>query len=107
MTNEHKQLIGELNGKWSILFRLALATYPFLITWCVWVTVQEFQDIAFRNAGGRFSETDGARLKAELIEKINAMPSQEWRDRIINIERDQREIARALVRIETKLERNP
>lgn len=117
---EHRP-IGSLNGPWSIMFRIVLVLIPILtvtfLPWAVWLTVQQFKDISFREAGGRFNESDASKMKAdleakdatmkaELIEKINAVPSQEWRNRIESIERDQREILRAMVRVETKLEKD-
>lgn len=106
---EHRP-IGSLNGPWSILLRIVLVLIPILtvtfLPWAVWLTSQQFKDISFREAGGRFSESDAAKMRADLIEKINATPSQEWRDRIQSIERDQREILRAMTRVETKLEKD-
>ena len=32
--------VGDLNGKWSLLFKLALATYPMVLGWSGWVTVE-------------------------------------------------------------------
>ena len=35
--------IGELNGPWSLLLRIALATYPLLLLWGAWVTMTMMQ----------------------------------------------------------------
>lgn len=35
--------IGNLNGKWSVLFRAALALQPLVLAWGTWVTVQLFE----------------------------------------------------------------
>lgn len=84
--------IGQLNGPWSMMFRVALLTYPLLLVWLaawtIWVTANIFSLIAFRDSGERFTKTDGAALEARVVEKISA-------------------ISERAVRIEAKLDKNP
>lgn len=93
--------IGMLNGKWSLLLRIALASYPLILAWCVWVTKNEFEDIAFRTQGDRFSYSDSLKLRADIEDKINKLPSQDWRDRIIAMEVNQQVMIKQLTRLET------
>ena len=99
--------IGALNGPWSVLLRVALATYPLVLAWCVWVTVQQFEDIAFRGRGDRFTNVQGLELEQRMLERFAALPPQDWRDRIVAIERNQTFILEKLARIETKLDSLP
>ena len=107
---QHKE-IGQLNGPWSILLRIALASWPpmlvVVVTWGIWVTKNQFEDKAFRESGDRFTQMDGAALKAEVYERLAAQPPPEWRERIIRIETAQLEIIRGLTRIEERLKVGP
>lgn len=82
------KLIGQLNGPWSVLFRIALATYPMVLAWSIWVTANIFSLIAFRDNGERFTKSDGAALEARVVERISA-------------------ISERAVRIEAKLDKHP
>lgn len=97
---EHPGKIGQLNGKWALLFKVALASYPFVIAWAVWMTHNQYEDNAFRMSGERFTKTDALVLKESLIEKINAAPSTEWRERIADIDKRSQETLNRLIRIE-------
>ena len=107
MSRQSPNRIGQLNGPWSVLLRLALASYPLVLSWAVWMTVHQFQDEAFRTSGERFTQLDGAKLKAEVLAAIAAAGTfpQEWRDRIIKIEGKQDDMMKALARIEVVLEK--
>jgi len=107
MAADSPNRIGNLNGPWSIMFRLALTTYPLLMAWAVWMTANQFADIAFRQAGDRFTGHDGALLEARLIEKIANSPGDEWKARVVATERFQSDVLNRLIRIETKLEERP
>ena len=85
------------------MFRLALATYPLVLTWCVWITTQQFEDIAFRNAGNRFTATDGANMEGRLNKSIAELPPLQWQKRIEVMEAKQNDILQALGRIEGRL----
>ena len=50
--------IGQMNGKWAFLTKLVLATYPLVMLWAVWVTASQFDDLAFRKYGPRFTQED-------------------------------------------------
>lgn len=95
--------IGQLNGPWSFMFRLALASYPLVLGWCVWVTVQQFDDIAFRNAGNRFTATEAAQMESRINTRINDLPPVQWQKRVEAMENKQNEILQALGRIEGRL----
>ncbi len=34
--------IGEINGRWAILFKIGLAIQPFIFAWCIWVSFEIF-----------------------------------------------------------------
>lgn len=104
MGAESPNRIGNLNGPWSIMFRLALATYPLLMAWAVWMTANQFADIAFRTSGDRFTARDGATLEAKLLDRIVSGPSDEWKARVLAAEKFQADVLTRLIRIETKLE---
>lgn len=59
------QKIGELNGRWALLAKCVLVAVPLLappITAAVvWMVVQQFQDIAFRSEGERYTEREALR----------------------------------------------
>ena len=50
-----RQPIGNLNGHWATLLRFCLATYPLLIGWAGWVTVEQVKDSEFRKMGPRLT----------------------------------------------------
>jgi len=111
--------IGELNGKWSILFRVLLIVVPlyctFFTAWAIWVTSETFANREFRLRGGRFTISDGkdsdSRHKAYVDAKVAALqativalPPQDWRNRILGIENKQDAIHDNQIRILSKLE---
>ena len=74
------KLIGELNGKWSFLFRVSLVLMPIftgiIITWGTWVTTKVYaHDVTFAKVEAFMESTylrttsDNERYK-ELIVKI-------------------------------------
>ena len=96
-----RKTIGNLNGKWSILFRATLAVgavlQPLIVAWAIWVTVEVFENKAHRELGSRFTVVDAAKLETTLredlrkIEKelraeISALPSPDFRKKIDNID---------------------
>lgn len=84
--------IGNLNGNWSVLLRVALATYPPLVVagigWATWMTKNQFADNAFRESRETFTQSDALRLKSEVFERIDTKNAilQEIRDRLVRIE---------------------
>ncbi len=89
--------VGELNGKWSILFRATLATsavvLPFLVSLNVWLVVSAFEQKArldlidyrlgqFIGAGPRYTATDAqvdlARFREELLKEIKRDFPPKW-----------------------------
>ena len=84
--------IGNLNGNWSVLLRIALATYPPLVVagvgWATWMTSNQFADIAFRESKETFTQADALRLKSEVFERVDSKSAilQEIRDRLVRIE---------------------
>jgi hypothetical protein len=95
--------IGSMNGPWAILLRIALGTYPLVMAWAVWMTVNQFHDNAYRDAGPRFTPTDAQLLIADAENRVNqklaALPPQDWRDRVAKLENsvDQLRISMAIV----------
>ncbi len=102
---DDRKTIGNMNGPWALLLRAALASYPILIGWCVWITVQTFESKAFREAGDRFTTTDAAIMRREIDAQFSNLPHPEWKARIVMLEEGQSRISMSLVRIETILER--
>ena len=100
MTTLETKRIGQLNGPWSILLRVMLSTYPLVIAWAIWVTAETFAGIADRADGARYTLAEGRAIEA----KIALLPPQDWRDRIIAIEKNQQVILSALARIEERLD---
>ena len=86
------QPIGQLNGKWGMLLKVALATYPFVLAWAVFVTVNIFELKAFASAGPRWTKVD-----AELQEKT----IHEWVSAKIAAEVPPRQVIQRLDRLET------
>jgi hypothetical protein len=78
--------IGSINGVWGLLFKLALVIVPMLIPWGVWLTSETFANRAFRESMPRFTRSDGAVLKEELMGEIHQLPPRDWRDRILQLE---------------------
>jgi len=83
--NGTAQKVGELNGRWSVLLRFALATHTILIlpmlAWGTWITSLAFelrQESAlashsmtiFMAEGARYTEKDAARDRSILREGI-------------------------------------
>lgn len=62
--------IGELNGAWAVLLRLALATYPMLIFWAAWVTVSIMTIRGFIDFAAMTTQ-DGERLRVLLEHRID------------------------------------
>lgn len=88
MAADSPNRIGNLNRPWSVMLRLALASYPLVLAWSVWVTSNVFADIAFRNSGDRFTTADGAKLRADMVERINdnTKPIQIIDARLVRVE---------------------
>ena len=64
--------IGSINGGWGILFRWMLATYPIILAWGAWVTVEQIRDGEFRKAGDRWTSDQGmeSRRRIEHLEEM-------------------------------------
>lgn len=58
--------IGNMNGPWAIMLKLALALMPFWIGWAVFMTHNQIKDNQFRGTGARFT-ADDAREQTELL----------------------------------------
>ena len=68
--------IGDLNGKWSALFRFVLIlntiVIPLIIMWASWMTVGQIRDDAFRGKGDRYTPTNAAHDIASVRTQITA-----------------------------------
>ena len=64
--------IGQLNGRWAALLKLALLTYPILLTagltWATWVTASVLELNTFMRAGPRWTEKD-AQIQTGVIQQ--------------------------------------
>jgi hypothetical protein len=62
--------IGQMNGRWAALLKLALLTYPILLTagltWATWVTASVLELNTFMRGGPRWTEKD-AELQTGVI----------------------------------------
>jgi len=97
--------IGETNGVWAILLKVALLIVPLLIPWGVWVTRETLHNHTFRSSGERFTQLNGAQMEARLVDKISKLPPDDWRDRILTVEASWLAIDGRLDVIERKQER--
>jgi len=64
--------IGQMNGRWAFLLKLALLTYPILLTagltWATWVTASVLELNTFMHAGPRWTEKD-AKIQTGVIQE--------------------------------------
>lgn len=68
-------------GVWGLATKFFLATYPFAITWAVWVSSELLR------APERYLTKDSFAEKIELIDKrFDSLPPTEWRDRLTKVE---------------------
>ena len=88
--------IGQLNGRWALLLKVALGTYPVIlaaaITWSVWVTANIFELRAFAQQGPRWTAKDAelqtAIIKAWTEGRFKAeVPPKVVVERLIRLER--------------------
>lgn len=110
------------NNLWNLLWKINQIAVPVLIAWGVWVTRSVFEAEAWMDKGDRFTQSQALRMELELrseiqtsreiasandlmiIERLNAMPPQDWKDRITRIERGMEENGKLLSHIAAKLE---
>jgi len=97
-----------MNGRWGLLMRFMLATYPFVIMWAVWVTSETFINRAFRNVGDRWTKAEAISQAREFDAKIAALPPPDTRTQLKDMALDikaTRELAQdnktRLIKIET------
>ena len=106
MTTAKAEKIGDLNGWWGMWFKLALATYPFLMMWATWVTYETMSNQYFRLSGELFTRSAASQLRSEIKDdmrgevrmvneslarldtRIDSLPPDEWRARIVQVERE-------------------
>ena len=113
------QKIGELNGKWALLFKILLAVNTVLIVpavaWSSWITLMVFdlrqaQAVntqryeTFMAIGPRYTprdaERDAAMLRAEIKGQLSAIQAQ------LQVLQNESEIVRGkVVEIEKKMDR--
>ena len=96
--------IGGLNGRWKLLFKLALATYPLLIAWAGFITSETVINRYFRQQGDRVTPTDVHSLEMRLEARIAGLPPRDWRTRIESLETKVDEANVGLVRTQVQLE---
>lgn len=63
-----KPNIGDLNGRWSFLFKIMLATYPFLLIWSTFVTVETVVNREFRREISEKVRDDVAECKRNSLD---------------------------------------
>jgi hypothetical protein len=88
--------IGQLNGRWALLLKVALGTYPVIlaaaITWSVWVTANIFELRAFAQQGPRWTAKDAELQTAVVKEWVedkfrNEVPPKPVTERLVRLER--------------------
>lgn len=112
MSDTPPKKIGELNGKYALLFKAALWAFPITVlaicSWGGWVTVETWKNHEFRAQGRRVTQTH---LEAELaasraqmratVQNEDLRPINSKLDRVVEA---QTLILQNLTRVETKLE---
>ena len=78
-----------------------------VVPWCVWATNEIFTHTAFMNRGDRFTKQDGYALEVAIDRRIDALPPQDWRDRIQRMEVTLDTIKANQTRILTIIEKLP
>jgi len=62
--------LGELNGKYALLFKINMIVLPIfmsaLLTWGVWVTASIYDLKGFAKSGARFTLSDAIALEKDL-----------------------------------------
>lgn len=98
--------IGNLNGPWSVLLRLALATYPLVLGWSVWMTQAQFADQAFRSRSDLFFRADADAMRRD-VEAVDAAArvdfERRFEERLRAFEARQVAQIEQLTRVETRL----
>lgn len=110
---------------WSVLWKINQIAVPLLVAWGIWVSRNVVELQAWKGEGSRFTHTNGLELELrlrqeiqtvaafsrvaemKLTDKIATLPPQDWKDRIIAIEKITQENQKMLSRIEAKLENRP
>jgi hypothetical protein len=68
--------IGEMNGRWAMLFKFVLVMngvlIPALLAWGSWVTVGQIKDETFRSKGDRYTPEHAAHDLTSLRTEIAA-----------------------------------
>ena len=91
------KLIGELNGKWSMLFKVSLVATPLAITlivsWGTWATAKVYaHDLAigrleaWKDIGPRFTPSDAQALELRVKQDIAAVNQRRFDEVIAKVE---------------------
>ena len=78
---QERKLIGELNGKWALLFKISLVLTPLfislIVTWGAWTTSKVYaHDVAltrlesWKDIGPRFTAVDAQALELRVKEQV-------------------------------------
>ena len=116
--------IGGLNGRWALLAKAMFAAFPFVLILQVWLVSETFHNQYFREEVARWTISDAQaqtdawhkqlHLQVQRIDtRIDALPPEDWRERIKKIETTQELIRQAQTRslivlesIKTRLDRD-
>lgn len=98
MSQELAAKSSPLNGPWTVVLKVALATYPFVILLAAWITRETFFNMSVREK--TFTKEDSLRLEMRLMEKIASLPPPDWRARVMQLEKTVEENKGRLIRIE-------
>ena len=86
-----------LGNGWTVLLKVALATYPPMILWLTWVTVNIFHMQSFMNSSERFSASDGRNMEVRVTERVEY--------KLDKVYRAQEGIKEDLIRLQVLLEK--
>ena len=99
--NSNPHRIGAMNGPYAILFKVALVTYPVILSaatdFAVWVTNNIYEFRSWTQAGPRFTSVDAKVLVAEERESAR-------RERAGELNQVRTELTAKLETISTRLE---
>lgn len=100
MSNGDSGKIGQMNGKWAIIFKVVLSSavfiIPSLLAWCTWVTVAMFslqsQFSAWNAVGPRYTSTqaqvDQLNMRNDILTEIAKNYPPQWlRDEVASMSR--------------------
>ena len=101
------QSIGELQGAWSLLFRIALIVFP---AWAGWLSIYmiKIDNRVTAIEANRFTSADGKDLYAELSMKANRdeVPPQWFQAKVSELSLDMKQIHNEIADVRTLIDQH-